>query len=91
MDHQKLQHVLPLCMAAHQAQNKRTLHRASTRPTGDTLQVLCNAAKSDKARLQQLEVDVARLSHRAEAAERECRELQEKLSRAQVGLLSCRT
>jgi hypothetical protein len=47
-------------------------------------QVLCNAAKADKARLQQLEVEVARLSHRADIAEQECQGLREKLNKAEV-------
>lgn len=47
-------------------------------------QVLCNAAKADKARLQQLEVELARFSHRAEAAEADRAELQQKLQQVQV-------
>lgn len=48
------------------------------------LQVLCNAAKADKVRLQQLEVQVAQCSHRAEAAEREKLEMQAQLQQVQV-------
>lgn len=40
------------------------------------LQVLCNAAKADRARLHQLEVDVARFSHMAQKAEAEKLQLQ---------------
>lgn len=48
------------------------------------LQVLCNAAKSDKARIQQLEVELARLSHRSEAAEAANGQLQAQLKQLQV-------
>lgn len=48
------------------------------------LQVLCNAAKSDKARIQQLEVELARLSHRSEAAEAKNKQLQVQLKQLQV-------
>jgi septal ring factor EnvC (AmiA/AmiB activator) len=47
-------------------------------------QVLCNAARADKTRLQQLEVEVARFSHRAETAESEKLELQAQLQQLQV-------
>lgn len=52
------------------------------------MQVLCNAAKADKARLQQLEVELARFSHRAEAAEADRAELQQKLQQVQVSTCS---
>jgi hypothetical protein len=54
------------------------------RPYSSLMQVLCNAAKADKARLQQLEVEVARHSHRADTAEHECQELRKKLHMAEV-------
>lgn len=48
------------------------------------LQVLCNAAKTDKARLQALEVDLARLGQRAENAEKGRVVLQDRLQQLQV-------
>jgi hypothetical protein len=47
-------------------------------------QVSYNAARADKARLQQLEVEVARFNHRAETAESEKLELQAQLQHLQV-------
>jgi hypothetical protein len=49
-------------------------------------QVLCNAAKTDKARLQALEVEVARLSQRAENAEKDRLVLQDRMQQMQVGV-----
>lgn len=47
-------------------------------------QVLCNAAKSDRSRMHDLEVEVATLSHRTESAEALSMELQQQVFQLQV-------
>lgn len=51
--------------------------------------LLCNSAKTDKARAQRLEVEVARLGHRLEKTESEKRHLLEKLQLIEVSSSPC--
>lgn len=53
-------------------------------PCSKLLQLLCKAAKEDRAQLKGLEAEAARLVKKAERAEADKRQLQQQLQRVQV-------